>query len=455
MNYLSKEQLAKYLYDYSDIVSSSNMCKDTNILSIAYHNVNNEEYIRNMLTVYLSYIQLKIFSLSEDYLLNQDKLLHDNDLNDAKNNCKITFNGNLSNLNIISYIRNGFNHNDDYERFKMSEDGLQMEINLKDVRTTKEINNNIPPKPLKINFDYTYLNNLTNLINDNKLNVFLDSFEFDSSDITKSKINLFYIKNKLPQNIINDLINLKKVNESNKNEINRNHNKFIKIAESYGTNTKYEFSEEQKQNIMYLKHLYEKEYGKIIPHINNVVPNCIYHLTIPISLYKENQFKNQRLVSCFMFYYNWTYNELKEACEANVKFKQTLNKSIIELTKFDENSLFSEKMSLLMDLISNNLTITFPKMMFIDSVITMLVNDNTITIDGNNYNRENIRNSLVHNRWVVNQFNEIEFYDADPRNINIYNLSYICKISLNKLYNWCYNYMNKTYKDNYSRTRTK
>ena len=82
-----------------------------------------------------------------------------------------------------------------------------------------------------------------------------------------------------------------------------------------------------------------------------------------------------------------------------------------------------------------------PFVMYIDSVITHCCEDEYIQINNQRYKTEKIRNSLVHGRWYITADNCIILYDADPRNINDYNLEFIGKINISSFIEWSDNYI--------------
>ena len=64
-----------------------------------------------MQRVYANYIYLKYFSFLEDFLLNKDDYLSNNDLNGLENNCTFFTNPNgITNKRIVQLIRDAFNH---------------------------------------------------------------------------------------------------------------------------------------------------------------------------------------------------------------------------------------------------------------------------------------------------------------------------------------------------------
>ena len=147
-----------------------------------------------MRRVYSDYIFFKKFSIIEDFLLNRDDYLNNNELSGIETDCQIIeAPSNLTNKKIIQLIRNAFNHNnsEDMDRFKISVNGRYFEIEFKDIRTSKEIENNIPPKPVKIKFNANYLSKVNNIINEKRQNQFIISFDIPNDfDFYSDNLNV-------------------------------------------------------------------------------------------------------------------------------------------------------------------------------------------------------------------------------------------------------------------------
>ena len=92
---MTKEQMIQYLKDYANlqrlVMQNPSQCIDTLFLKYMYENGRyeeaSEEYYDKMLMIYTDYILFKQFSFVEDFLLNQDNYLNNNDLLGVKEGC--------------------------------------------------------------------------------------------------------------------------------------------------------------------------------------------------------------------------------------------------------------------------------------------------------------------------------------------------------------------------------
>lgn len=130
---MNKETMINYLKDYALIqyYSMKNCDKSFNFLFYKYMNNNGRrdeitnDYYLIMQRVYITYILLRRFSFIEDYLLNKDNFLSENDLLGLKEGCTFLNDDNIINKKLVQLIRDAFNHNDaeNFERFKLSFNG--------------------------------------------------------------------------------------------------------------------------------------------------------------------------------------------------------------------------------------------------------------------------------------------------------------------------------------------
>lgn len=100
------------------------------------------------------------------------------------------------------------------------------------------------------------------------------------------------------------------------------------------------------------------------------------------------------------------------------------------------------------DIIDSEFIQAYPIITYIDAVVTHYCSDEIIKINGIEYSKEKIRNSLAHGRWFISNNQEIVLFDADPRNINDYNLELIGIISVYSFEKWAINYMESSKKEN-------
>lgn len=94
---MSKEQMIQYLKDYADIQYLTSKYPKVNIgklfemhmLSNGRLNDITREYYDIMRRVYTTYTYLRSFSITEDFLLNRDDFLSNEDLESVKEDCTI------------------------------------------------------------------------------------------------------------------------------------------------------------------------------------------------------------------------------------------------------------------------------------------------------------------------------------------------------------------------------
>ena len=131
---MPKETMIKYLRDYASLLYMVMKNPEKRIGSLFDLNMYKEcrlqddtrEYYDTMRRVYSDYIFFKKFSIIEDFLLNRDDYLNNNELSGIETDCQIIeAPSNLTNKKIIQLIRNAFNHNnsEDMDRFKISVNG--------------------------------------------------------------------------------------------------------------------------------------------------------------------------------------------------------------------------------------------------------------------------------------------------------------------------------------------
>jgi len=475
---MTQRQMIQYLRDYANIQSLL-LADPTKTIGQAFnfymHSTTRfedptEEYFHRMLRVYSNYVQLKLFSITEDFLLNRDDYLSNNDLDEltGSNLCKyIEKPANLTNKRTIQLIRNAFNHNGEngIERFRISKNGKYFEIEFNDIRTAKEINNNVAVKPVKIDFDFDYLLKLNSIFNSKRQSIpflsFILSEDFninaDNLNNELKKINFihYYFTKKMDSETVKKFYDLSKNNGLSNEELNENSKKMDELAKSIGDVVEYNLTYTQKER---LKTLITRS-RELFPYVEDYYRPLMYYFlgrVIPVPAFKYRDMQQQCALSIGYFTDpNMSINTLCKRLERILfnekkpsyytKMDSALHDALIEKDYIYKRSFYN-------NVFEGNFMQGFPIIMYADAVILNFCHDEIITIDGVNYSREKIRNSLAHCRWYIANNNELMLYDADPRNINDYNLEEVAKINILSLKEWADNYMDiVTYYKNKSR----
>ena len=213
---MTKFEMVRYLKDYADLQYLMMQHPDQQI-GILFDRLmqskgrfedDTREYYDRMRRVYMNYNLMKKFSYSEDFLLNRDNYINDNDLDEIiPENTYSTNMDSISKKKLLQLIRNTFNHNDseDVDRFKMSVNGRKIEIELLS-------------GPVRIKFDTTKLWDVYNNMIKHRRNNFNISFDIpDDFDINsenlfdeldKIKFVHYYFNGALPNSTIARLISL-------------------------------------------------------------------------------------------------------------------------------------------------------------------------------------------------------------------------------------------------------
>ena len=229
---LSRKETAQMLIDCSILFSRAQsfpnrklkdlyneMIIEKKVKGIDINNYTDNSYFV-MMRVYYILNYLKLFSYYEENFF--DSIDNGNiEFSKLKKNINdggifVEGNGNnFSNKNIILYIRNAFNHNDDPEhsKFNISKNGKYIEVNIKDVRTDKEkIQNPNDKRPFHIKIKF---NDFDKMFSDVKIaieNLFIhyDNTDFIDNVVKNNEIDLnLFLLNICPEYyVLNDKINI-------------------------------------------------------------------------------------------------------------------------------------------------------------------------------------------------------------------------------------------------------
>ena len=474
---MTKETMVQYLKDYAYIQNFAIKNRENSIYEefIKYMILSgrNEDatrdYYDKMQRVYANYIYLKYFSFLEDFLLNKDDYLSNNDLNGLENNCTFFTNPKgISNKRIVELIRDAFNHNDDqdFEKFKMSVNGRYFQIEFKDIRTNKEIEKNIPVKPFIMKFNVEYLIRVYNVITNKRQNLLFVSFDIpedfnifsDDLDSELDKISFvhYYFKNKMSKEIIDRFKSFSNTKGCSNEELLEKSRQMHEYAKSLGDCTEFKLTDEQKNKIKSFIIRYKQYYPDLLNQDINFIMFYFLYKVIPIPGLKNKLIDNQIIL--LNYYMDWSLS-LEEIFNriARIVNKEKIPNSYDDIDKMIHERI-SEKseafqMRLFKDMLDGEFIQVFPIIMYIDAVITHCCTDEEICIDNVTYSKRKIRNCLVHGRWYISANNEIVMFDADPRNVNDYKLEYIGKISVDSFVDWANNYMKSYGKENNTNRR--
>lgn len=484
MEYMTKEEMIKYLRDYACIMNSAahnpqipiNIVFDSYMITNCRQKDDTREYYDNMRMVYSIYCMMKAFSFTEDFLLNRDKYLSNDSLTgllEGLTSKEIP--NNTSNLKVVQLIRNAFNHNDSptFDRFKISKDTKHIGIEFQDLRTDKEKLNGAKEKPFKIKFTTNYLFDIYKSINKHAETIqFIKykiphSFNINSTNLEKEldkiKFVHHYIKNKLTPEQTNKMKKLSDVRHLSNLEKEIRSLKMNKYIKTIGEKKEYKLTQEQKDKIIELRDRYREDMPILL---KQPVSNTMYYFlneVIPIPALKEKTLHNQIFIAgAYLDDNRFSHDEIRTRI-----LRAWNNENIPDYYDDEDREIHqglvesgpSNCLKLFKDMTSPEFIQTFPIIMYIDSVVTHLCQDETITIDDKTYEKEKIRNSFAHGRWFISKDQELVMFDADPRNVNEYNLEYIGKIPVDNFAEWADNYLEKHEKikntNKHAHTKTK
>ena len=464
---MSKFDMVQYLKNYANLMkrvvhnqeSSFYDLFDT-YMSESGESLNNcTEYYVRMCRVYQLYLFMKSYSYLEDFLLNRDDFLNNNTLSTINpKNAYSTEINKLTSKRILQLIRNAFNHNneiDEIDRFKISPNAKNIEIEFLGV---PHIDN--ATRAVRMKFDFTQIVELYIEMSEKRQNCLSISFELPANfdinadnlreQLGRIKFVHYYFRNKLTESEINALNSFSNTAGKTLEEIEQLSIDFNNLSSSLGDTAVYSLTEEQADRL----YEYIKAYRETNPENfkEDWEPAIYYYLErlIPVPLLKEGLITNQ-LIFCERFVQDTernlrqTLNEVLEILNGNNPYslKDVYNQ---ETLKIFAGRTRGENIGFLRDILNASFSAVFPAIMYIDAVVTHCCKNNEIiTIDGVDYLADRVRNSLVHGRWYISTDNCIELFDADPRNINDYNLTFVGKINLNSFESWADNYVIHNY----------
>lgn len=396
----------------------------------------NPDYYSAMSRVYDAYTVLRLFSYYEDFLLNKDDNVFNRDLKGFKHNCTFYERDNVNTKRIIQSVRNAFNHNNNGE-FKVSKNGKFFEIDVPDVRTSREIRKGFKPRKLHMKFPIKYVEELHSLIATLSRTMLYssfvvpDDFNIEAEDLNKElnkiKFQRYYFKRRLNEQ---EMELFRKLNDIYSPVYLSNNDKVMRIVNKIGYCTTQRLNQNQKGKIIQMLDFYKKNNFDLAKDRNNLL-YYILPKVISIPIAKSKDLKSEVALNRIMVDSDFTYNVLGDV--------------ITDKVNSGENDRFIE---IYRNMINEDFMVGLPLILYVDSVINHLCDDEEITIDGQTYKRSSIRNSLVHGRWIISGDEELILYDADPRNENDCRIREIGKISLISFTTWANEYINKKEQEN-------
>lgn len=468
---MTKEEMINYLRDYAllknkmshesnrpiylvfrDYMIEANRLKDCN-----------RTYYDTMRHTYTMYCIMKRFSIIEDFLLNRDNYISEENLDDLKADLQSKYPlNNISNKRIIQLLRNAFNHNDDpnHNRFSLSKNGKNIEISFQDIRKEKEKKQGGSPKPIQIKFKQKDLIKIENEIDKSRENIMYLSYEIPDDfdilsdtlydDLDNVKLIHYYFNRKLSKEEMEEFKRLGDYSNLSEEELLERSDEINNYAQSIGTFIKYELNDTQKEKIVDLVERAKTSYPSLLQTENSIYLMYYYlNQVIPIPSFKIFDTQKQAIFTdCYMLDDTLSLKNISDrllltSTDLDIpnnydEIDKDIHNRIQNIGKPFGNRFF-------LDTIQPEFNQVFPIVMYFDSVITHYCNDEEITINDKKYNREKIRNSLAHCRWIISKDMELVLYDADPKNSKDYELEHVATIDIGSLIDWSDNYLfNKT-----------
>lgn len=452
---MSKDFISNYLCYYAHLQEKFANRKNMSLLdSFKWFNkannvddLTNCNFINEMIRVYYFYVNFRMYSIEEDFFLNRDNNISNEDLDTFVHNCTFYDKpNNITNKRILEIIRNAFNHSLD-STLKVSKNAKNFELDIPDIRYPRQIAKGGNPERLHMRFDINYINDLNNLMSDKGRNVLYTWFDipknFDINskhlytELDKIKFLHYYFDKKLEPNIMQNFKDLnKKVLrcEGKSEDIN---NQIITLANSINPPKEFGLTHDQKVAAIKLIEKYRSYLDKWTKNqIDHFMFNILNNLT-PVPGLKLPTLN----------YELWYLKLITD--KEKLSFDKVLLEVIDSIT--DENKiekmLLRDKMDFCCYILTNEFQISTPYMMYIDSVITNLCDEDFIEIDGKKYETRQLRNSLVHARWYVGN-DKAYLFDGLPENKFDYDLKLIACIDLKSFIEWTNNYLTKINKEN-------
>lgn len=470
---LEKREIAKYLRDYAMLAEQMRYNPTTsmytvfaiNMLASGRYDDCNQEYFDKMLRVYSFYTELKIFSFYEDLqmdYINENDLLFD----DIKNAIFVNPQDSkcFSKKQVIRYIRNAFNHSDgEKELYSISVNGRFLSISLKDTE----------PKPFNIKLDIIQLNEIRKCLVASGRNLLLAGFEIDPSfdissqdlyfELDKIKYKHYYFNKKITPDTLRKIGEILSTKINKEEELSEKINSIDEAIKNEKNFVRYfDLMPEQKEKIYdsfkVIRGLHKQ--GKFEALGDDYLRFCMHSIlnkTVPLGMYHTEQITYELIFA--MWYAREGNMSLAHAKEEIKKVYTTYgesDKSQVENKNFSEFRYDmmlgiyndrNEKERLRVIDSDTESQIIYPLMMYLGFLLDNLCDQETIVIGKKSYEKEKLRNSIVHGRWFIGKGRIIHFYDCPIGNSNDYNFDFHEAISAYDLKEWGENYFNNGFDD--------
>ena len=399
----SKIEIATYLRDMNRLMMYSIVNQNTSFWNNFKFHMNNDQrlqysisdYYTEMINIYEFFLVSKFLTMRYDNYFNY---LQENSIDKMNIPPEIFVNKNdstkFSKKQIIKFIRNAFNHNDNQERelYKIirvnekEKDIIKIEINLK----------NTKPVPFHVVIDLEQLMVICHELQKSSTFFILSNRSLTPIDINSKNVNdmlnnmfvrKFYSIKKLTEE---QKIKIRELLENNKSTKNNEH-----ILQENGMTYKdFYFSIAQKIKIQE-----DLSYWESIGIRGNDVISHLISKVIPLSVTKDRMFAiNLILVDCYM----------KDSSKSVSNFmRDALN--ILRTNKLNEETNFSIYFKsfgydnkLMYDALDLDNIASLTYSIFYGYLFDSLVTDDEIKIASNKeVKREKIRDSFVHMRWFM------------------------------------------------------
>jgi hypothetical protein len=377
---------------------------------------------------------LRIISYLEDSYLD---LIKESDLDFSKVKEKIFVNKEdakkFSNKQIIKYIRNAVAHSDgEKQLFKITPNGKYVGVTLK----------NIQPVPFDIKMSVDEFWEI------------IDSVCHATS--IADKTNVSYVnreENSIKRVYIKSVPDIEKLS----NEITRempeyNYNLVVEYIIKYFKehNVKYEEREYKlfPQQIELLKKA--KDYIENNPSKNALEPiaeecfQAMFNQLIPLAESKIDYLRHHiNIITSIYLHPNYTYEEIKNEIMETGRWaldQDGTDKKVFEGTVGRLNMNYY---------LNNYFLIRQTIYEYITFYISCCCDEETITIDNKQYNKENIRDALVHGRFFYDYHDNIVLCDTKNGKHNDYNFYWTGEISTHKLFMYCIDSIKNKKRNNY------